>query len=69
MTFNFKNANENDTFAGSELGQRVFAEPIRLLEFNRPAHSPWLTVPLAEEEIVIQDANERTVFTAEGWDD
>lgn len=36
--------------------------PVSLLEFNRPAHSPWLTVPLAEEEIVIQDANEAEVF-------
>lgn len=38
------------------------AMPIRLLEFNRPAQSPWLTVPLAEEEIAIQDAHEAEIF-------
>lgn len=42
--------------------QAIRAVPIRLLEFNRPAHSPWLTVPLAEEEIAIQRGYETQVF-------
>lgn len=36
--------------------------PVTMLEFNRPAHSPWLTVPLAEEEIAIQREYETEVF-------
>ena len=34
-----------DTFA--------LPRPIRLLEFNRPPMHPWLTVPVAEQEIAI----------------
>ena len=40
----------------------LFTAPVRLLEFNRPAHSPWLTVPLAEDEILIVAEREAEVF-------
>jgi len=38
---------------------------IRLLEFNRPAHSPWLTVAHAQDEIAIQRVNEEHCFIDE----
>lgn len=41
---------------------RIFAQSVKMLEYNPSKVYPWLTVDLAEEEIVIQQVHAESEF-------
>lgn len=45
----------------------VFGAPVKLLEHNRPAHSPWMSPSFVEQEMAVQAFEEAAEFTDDMW--